>query len=437
MQKFYNRENEIALLEEIGQRAKENAEMTFVAGRRRVGKTELLRKTYTQSNTLYFFVERKKESLLCEEFLQQISLRLDTTIYGQISSFKQVFALLMDLSQHTHFTLIIDEFQEFANINAAIYSEMQNVWDSKKNDSKINLILCGSVYSLMTKIFQNAKEPLFGRATARLQLKPFDIHTIKAILSDHQPNYSSEDLLAFYTLTGGVAKYVELFVNAKAFTKRRMLKEILSENSIFLNEGKAVLIDEFGKEYGNYFSILSLIASSKTSRSEMESILNGSIGGYLAKLENEFGLIKKIRPFGAKPSGRNVKYRIHDNFLNFWFRYIYKYRSAVEIGNFDYLRDIVERDYETYSGLMLEKYFRQKLIESRQFSEISSYWDKKGSNEIDIIAINQTAQCIHFYEVKRNKTRISLPALQAKSESITKNHPNYSIQYKALSMEDM
>ncbi len=106
----------------------------------------------------------------------------------------------MDLSQHTHFTLIIDEFQEFANINAAIYSEMQNVWDSKKNGSKINLILCGSVYSLMTKIFQNAKEPIFGRATANLQLKPFDIQTIKAILSDHQPNYSSEDLLAFYTL---------------------------------------------------------------------------------------------------------------------------------------------------------------------------------------------------------------------------------------------
>ncbi len=76
-----------------------------------------------------------------------------------------------------------------------------------------------------------------------------------------------------------------------------MLNEILSENSIFLNEGKAVLIDEFGKDYGNYFSILSLIASSKTSRSEMESILNGSIGGYLDKLENEFGLIKKNTTF--------------------------------------------------------------------------------------------------------------------------------------------
>lgn len=163
----------------------------------------------------------------------------------------------------------------------------------QKNQSKINLILCGSVYSLMTKIFQNAKEPLFGRATASIRLKPFDIQTIKSILKDHHPHYTAEDLLAFYTFTGGVAKYVELFVKAAAFTKEQMLDLILMENSLFLNEGKAVLIDEFGKDYGNYFSILSLIASSKTARSEIESIMQGSIGGYLDKLENEFGLIKK------------------------------------------------------------------------------------------------------------------------------------------------
>jgi len=437
MQKFYNRENEIALLETIGQRSMTSAEMTFVVGRRRVGKTELLRRTFNQSNTLYFFVERKNETLLCEEFLQEISLKLSTTIYGQINSFKQVFALLMDISRHEHFTLIIDEFQEFANINASIYSEMQNVWDNKKNLSKINLILCGSVYSLMTKIFQNTKEPLFGRATASLRLKPFDIQTIKSILYDHHPNYSPEDLLAFYVITGGVAKYVEILIKAKAFTKKRIWNEVFAENSLFLNEGKAVLIDEFGKDYGNYFSILSLIASSKTSRSEMESILNGSIGGYLERLENEFGLIRKIRPFGAKPSGKSVKYQIEDNFLNFWFRFIYKYRSAVEIGNFHYLREIVERDYETYSGLILEKYFRQKLIESKKFSAIGNYWDKKGVNEIDIIALNEMEKILVFYEVKRNKTRISIPLLQKKSENIILNFPNYTTQYKALSMEDL
>ncbi len=437
MKKFYNRDSEITLLKTIRERSKQSSEMTFVVGRRRVGKTELLRKAFGPDNSLYFFIEKKNEALLCEEFLLEINRKLGTTIYGQIKQFKQVFSLLMDLSQHNHFTLIIDEFQEFANINTSIYSEMQHVWDSKKAESKINLILCGSIYSLMTKIFQHAKEPLFGRATARLHLKPFDNQTIKTILADHHPHYTPEDLLACYTFTGGIAKYVELFVKAGAFTKEQMLDQIFMEHSVFLNEGKAVLIDEFGKDYGNYFSILSLIASSKTSRSEIESILNIGIGGYLDKLENEFGLIKKIRPFGAKPSGKQVKYRIEDNYLSFWFRFIYKYRSAIEISNFDYVRNIVERDYETYSGIMLENYFRQELMESKQFSEISNYWDKKGRDEIDIIAVNEMGKQLVFYEVKRNKKRISLPQLQKKAENIILKYPGYTHQYKGLSLEDL
>ena len=169
----------------------------------------------------------------------------------------------------------------------------------------------------------------------------------------------------------------------------------------------------------------------------MESILNMSLGGYLEKLEVDYGLIKKNRPFLAKPAGKEVKYKIEDNFLNFWFRFIYKYRSAIEIGNFDYVRDIVERDYETYSGLILERYFRQKLIESKQFSDIGSYWDRKGENEIDIIAVNEMEKRLCFYEVKRNKNKISLPLLENKASEIVKNFPDYNIKYTGLSLEDM
>jgi len=225
--------------------------------------------------------------------------------------------------------------------------------------------------------------------------------------------------------------------DAKAFTGKDILKAFFSANSIFLTEGKTILVDEFGKDYGNYFSILSLIASSKTSRSEMESVMNTTLGGFLDKLENDYSLIKKIRPFRAKPSGKDVKYRIEDNFLTFWFRFIYKYRSTVEIGNFDYLKDIVERDYETYSGLILEKYFRQKLIESKQFSEISNYWDRKGENEIDMIAINEMERRLVFYEIKRNKKRISMPSLMEKTKKICNDFPDYTIEYQGLSLEDM
>jgi AAA+ ATPase superfamily predicted ATPase len=206
---------------------------------------------------------------------------------------------------------------------------------------------------------------------------------------------------------------------------------------MFLSEGRNVLIDEFGNDYGNYFSILSLIASSKTSRSEMESILNMSLGGYLEKLENDYGLVKKNRPFLAKPTGKEVKYKIEDNFLNFWFRFIFKYRSAIEIGNLGYVRDIVERDYETYSGLILERYFRQKLIEAKCFSDIGNYWDRKGENEIDIIAINELEKRLCFYEVKHNKNRISLPLLENKANVIVRKFPDYNVEYFGLSLEDL
>src|SRR5690606_20979930 len=102
---------------------------------------------------------------------------------------------------------------------------------------------------MMSRIFENAKEPLFGRATHRIYLKAFDIATIKEILKDYAPNYIQEDVFALYLFTGGVAKYIELLVQAGAFTLETMLNEIVAENSLFLEEGRNVLIDEFGKDY--------------------------------------------------------------------------------------------------------------------------------------------------------------------------------------------
>ena len=437
MLKFYNREKEIALLRKIQRKAIDTAQMSFVVGRRRIGKTALLTHTFREEIMLYFFVEKKNESLLCEEFTEEIQNKLSVTIYGEMKSVKDVFGFLMDLSTNRQFTLVIDEFQEFNKINSAIYSEMQNIWDRNKDSSHINLILCGSVYSLMNTIFQNSKEPLFGRATARLNIQQFDIQTIKSILFDHYPEFSNEDLLAFYLLSGGVAKYVELLVNSQAFTLQNIINEVLSENSLFLDEGRNVLIDEFGKDYNNYFSILMLIASSKTSRSEMESIMNSSIGGFLDRLENDFGLITKMRPVLSKPMGKNVKYRINDNFLNFWFRFIFKYRSAIEMKNFDYVSKIIFRDYQTYSGQILERYFREKLIAEENLSAIGSYWENGNQNEIDIVALNEFEKTAIIAEVKRNAEKISIPELQNKAVNLIKQLPNYSIEYRALSLNDM
>ncbi len=434
--KFYDRTSEIATLQNIEQASAGAAQMTMMIGRRRIGKTTLLKNAFTATPFLYFFIAKKNEVLLCDEFSQEINEKLGIPI-GSYSSFSELFKAIMQLSQQINFTLVIDEFQEFRNINPSVFSDMQNTWDSTKDNSKINLILCGSIYSMMKRIFESSKEPLFGRATARMIVKIFDINTIKEILSDYHPNYTNEDLLAFYMITGGVAKYIEQLVNKKAFTKKTIFNTLFTEGSFFLDEGRDVLIDEFGKDYGNYFSILSLIASSKTDRGQIQSILNMDIGGYLERLEKEYNIIKRNRPFGAKEGSRSNKYKIEDNFLNFWFRFIYKYRSAVEIGNLDYVRGIVERDYETYSGIVLEKYFRTMVIESKKFSDIQGYWNSKGENEIDIVAVNEFEKRLVFCEVKRNPRRINLGELENKAKDIVTKYPKFSTEYKGLSLEDM
>ena len=433
--KFYNREKELKNLKAIEKASKESAKMTIIVGRRRIGKTTLIKEAYPQK--LYLFVSKKNEALLCEEFIKIVEQQLEVKIYGEIKKFRELFEYLMELSTKQAFTLIIDEFQEFLTINKSLYSDMQNIWDSYKNRSQMNLVLSGSIYSLMKRIFEDRKEPLFGRANNKMELKSFSVITLKEILKDYSPNYSSDDLLSFYTLTGGVAKYVEIFVDAKAFTLEKQLDLIFDDYSLFLEEGKNLLIEEFGKEYTTYFSILSLIASSKTSRTEMESILERNIGGYLDKLEVEYSIIKKVRPIFAKEGSRTVKYEIIDNFFNFWFRFIYKYRSAIELENYEYVKNIVKRDYETYSGLFLERYFQEKLRLSYEYSAIGNYWERGNQNEIDIVAINEDEKKMLLGEVKRNPKKIDLHKVEQKALKLTSKYHKYSVEYKGFSLGDM
>jgi len=281
----------LALLRQAEESSRQTAQMTFVVGRRRIGKTSLLVEAYRRSDFLYFFIAKKSEGLLCAEFAEEITDKLGVPVFGELRTFKEVFGYLMELSKTRPFTLVIDEFQEFRTVNASVFSEMQKIWDAAKDQSKMNLVLCGSVYSMMSRIFEHSKEPLFGRATGRLHVRGFDVATLKRILHDHYPAYGPEDLLALFLTTGGVPRYVELLIQQKAFTRKQMLAALTDENSLFLDEGRNVLIEEFGKDHANYFSILSLIASGKTSRAEIESILEMQAGGFLDRLENEFNLL--------------------------------------------------------------------------------------------------------------------------------------------------
>ncbi|NQD72122.1 ATP-binding protein [Sphingobacterium shayense] len=435
--KFYNRTAEIALLTKNHAQSLKTACFQAIIGRRRIGKTMLITESLKGQKYLYLFVSRKNEHLLCSEFQNDAEQMIGLKIFGTISKFKDLFEQLLIFATKEHFTLVIDEFQEFDNVNPAIFSDIQNLWDKYKKLSKINFIVCGSIYSLMTKIFENNKEPLFGRLTSKLYLQPFNVDVIKEILHDYNPSYKPEDLLCLYILTGGVAKYIEILMEANAFTKDLMLDMVTQMDSVLLSEGKDILITEFGKEYGTYFSILQLIASGKTTQNEIDSIIEKNTGAYLINLERDYSLIVRNKPIFSKPNSRKTRWSVKDNYLQFWFRFIYPNQSLIEVGRLDLLRETIELGYKQFSGLLLEKYFREKLFLEERVTEIGAYWDSNGENEIDIVAINSIEKKAIIAEVKRNPKKIDLGKLTLKTKALQKDIGSYQLELKGFSIDDM
>lgn len=444
--KFYNRENEIAELKRICNLSfTHNSRMTVLTGRRRIGKTSLIKKAFEDSDApmLYFFTGRKAEVALVNDFVREIHDKLHGYVPEGLRSVTGVMRHLFELAKTERFILVIDEFQEFTNVNSSVFSDLQNLWDSYRTETRMNLVLSGSVMSMMRRIFTDAHEPLFGRADNIISLRPFRIKVVKEILKDYNPEYTNEDFLALYSITGGIPKYIELFCDNGHVTCESMLRFSVSYMSPFIDEGRNLLITEFGRDYGTYFSILLAIAQGRTSQAEITAALGGmAIGGHLERLENTYNIISKFRPVMSKPGSKNtVRFRISDNFMQFWFRFIERNRSMIELDNYDDLRKVVMRDYPTYSGLMLEKYFRQKLTEEGGFRELGSWWEAKAgkeANEIDIVGIRTEGKSALIAEVKRNVRNYDNKSFMAKIEHIrAKILSGYEIESRLYTIDDM
>ena len=386
---------------------------------------------------LYLYVSKDNERVLAGKFQEASERFLGLQIFGRVETFAQFFEQLLRFGQNNHFTLVFDEFQNFLKVNPAIPSHMQDLWDRYQERSKINLIACGSIYNMMRKIFDNEDEPLYGRQDCRLNMQPFRISTLKEILYDHNPRYTPEDLLCLYALTGGVAKYVAWLMDANATHKSKMLKWVTQAGSPFLSEGTELIMSEFGKDYNNYLSILQLIASGMTTQSEIDGAIGKNTGAYLDNLERDYSYIHRRQPMFSKPGGRNLRWQLDDCFLRFWFRFIMRNQALVEMERNDLLLEIVEKGYEQYSGIVLEQYFRQKWMEEQRVTLVGSYWNRKGQNEIDMIALNDIDKTAVVAEVKRQRRKFRPAELAEKVDALSKELSKYEVVQIGLSMEDM
>lgn len=449
--KFFGRQEQIAELGEMKTRSYENHSMlTVVTGRRRIGKTTLISKAMGDACYVYFFVGKKNETVLCAEFAAEMRRKLGIFVPEGIRMFKDIFSILMQEGMRRKYTVVIDEFQNFGDVNPSIFSDIQNNWDQFRLKTHINLIVSGSIYSLMTKLFKDKKEPLYGRDDKTIKLHPFGPSVLKEIMAEYAPDYTNDDLLALYAYTGGVPKYIELLVDSDALSKEKMINYICQADSPFIEEGRKLHIQEFGRKYGTYFSILEAIAEGHNTQADIASYLGEkSIGGQLTKLEETYNLIEKMRPIWAGAKTQTVRFEISDIFLRFWFRYIEKNEMMIEIGQFPLLKEVMNSDFATYTGDSLERYFRAKMIESMEYCAIGRWWDSKGYNdakgnhqqcEIDIVAVSADNKCVELIEVKRNPEKYNAVLMKEKVAFFARKEKRLNRYHKVircLSMEDM
>ena len=442
----------MSCVKEIQRQAYEDgSRFAVLTGRRRVGKTRLvyrlMQDTESEAPGLYFFVGRKTEAVLVQTFAEEVRIKLDEYVPEGISTMRGLLQLLLEIGKRRRFTVFMDEFQEWDNVNAGVFSDIQELWDKYKRETNICLIVSGSIFRMMEKIFKDEGQPLFGRDDCTIRLLPFSSSTICEILSDYKSDYSPEDLLALWTITGGVARYIELLMNNGCTDVKKMIHFVCSSgDSFFANEGKNILIQEFGKQYGTYFSILGQIARGDVTQSEIETATGmKSLGGQMKVLEENYGIIRKKRPIGSKEGSQTVRFEIQDNFFRFWFRYIYRYAALIELQNMQTLEQIMNEDYATFSGLALERWFRQRLIESCRYQRIGGWWKSGGQNakghkddfEIDIVAETVDGD-VEAYEVKRNAQKYNPARLAEKVAQMQRhNFRNKEIRMKGLSMDDM
>ena len=437
--KFYDRENELKILRTNWAQTKRRGRLTVLIGRRRIGKTTLLTKNAEDNGQplLYLYVSKDNERVLTGKFQDAAEQTLGLQIFGRMETFAQFFEQLLKYGQKEHFTLVFDEFQNFLKVNPAIPSHIQDLWDRYHDIAKVNMVACGSIYNMMHKIFDNEDEPLYGRQDCRMNMQPFRITVLKQILKDYNPKYTAEDLLCLYALTGGVAKYVAWLMDAKATTKPKMLRWVTQAGSPYLTEGTELIMSEFGKDYTNYLSILQLIAAGMTTQSEIDGVIGKNTGAYLDNLEVEYSYIHRKQSLFSKPGSRNIRWQLDDCFLRFWFRFILRNQALVEMERNDMLLELVERDYEQYSGLVLEQYFRQKWMEEERVTLVGNYWDRKGEHEIDMIALNDIDKTAIVVEIKRQRKKFNPTELAAKVATLNNELAKYDVRQIGLSMEDM
>lgn len=403
---FLGREKEILDLEKEYAR---NGGFVVIYGRRRIGKTTLIKQFIKSKTAFYFLATKEVESQSMKRFAGVIARTTGNSVLQKaaFSDWLDLFQAVADYKPNEKKVLVIDEFPYLVKVNDSFPSILQNAWDEILKDSNVMLILCGSLISMMKKHALSYESPLYGRRTAQMRIAPLPFTTVY-----ENQKLSFEEAAEQYSITGGVPKYMEFFSDGQPLYEQ-IKENVLSKNGFLYEEPNFLLTDEV-QVPTNYFSIIKVIADGNHKLGTIAGILGletSALTPYLKTL-SELGFIEKQVPVTEKNAEKTRKglYFISDNFLRFWFRYVYPYKGELELDNMQISLDELDKDFKekfvafAYEDICKEIFARLCSDKAIDFtpSKIGSYWlnDKSGNTQIDVMAVDTVNKRLFAGECK-------------------------------------
>ena len=413
---FIDREEELRFLEE--QYASRDAALVVVYGRRRLGKTTLLERFLQEKPAIYFLASEEAERENLEEFKRLVAEFIKNPLLEKAGNLAwlDVFRELVNAGGEQRIVVVMDEFQYLCMSNAAYASVFQKIWDTLLKRHNVMVVLCGSLVSMMESQTLSYSSPLYGRRTGQIRLGQIPFRFYSAFYPQLEP----DELVQFYAVTGGVPRYIEAFQGIRdlhAAIERNLLR---SES--FLYEEPMFLLEKEVSEVGSYFSILKAIAAGNHKLSAIAARLEVNqtkLTRYLAVLR-QLDLVERRVPVTEDNPEKSKKglYFIKDNFIAFWFRFVYPYRSYIEIGNPQTaMNAIKEKFVQSHAAYVFERVCRERLWQYSsdgtlpiQFNRAGAWWSAR--QEIDIVALHEENSEIVFCECKYHEQPIGLRVLR-------------------------
>ena len=430
---FFDRKKELEILKEKYDNLK-TGEMVVIFGRRRVGKTELIKqfiKTIPESK-MYFYVDLIGKQGILDSLSASIQEQLKETI--KFTEFDDFLNYIGNKSEKNKFILVIDEFQRFLNTAPEFITKIQNHWDSKLKDKKIMILLVGSSIGMIQKITNSKAGALYGRGT-KIRISPFKYADFRLMFKD----LNETEKIQIYSVFGGTPYYLEKVKKTRGNIYQKINELVLKREAALFEEPKNLLEYENVRIHAKYNSILQATSSGKETLKEIEDftkIDSHVMPPYLNKLGELLDLLCKKDPvLGKEKLGR---YCVKDNFFRFWYKFIFQNQTPLNLGNTALVFDLIKRDLNSYIGRVFEDIVKEILILYNtkeikgfelNFENIGSWWDRSG-NEVDIVAYNNKSKKILVGEVKWTSHPLDLDVIE---ELIRKSKLiNFTGEYKFL-----